>query len=109
MMAVSTTNSKPAAGDEIVVTSYLERHVWVSFTHPALGILWVLTAGLISVLSGLLLSVGLADVRAGMRLGVDEASWIPTIYNMALIFMGILSVHLGTIFGQRNVLLVASA
>lgn len=109
MMAVSTANSIPTASDEVVVSSYVERNFRVVFTHPALGVLGVLTAGWISVLSGLLLSVGLADVRAGMRLGVDEASWIPTIYNMSLIFMGILSVHLGTIFGQRKVLLVASA
>lgn len=109
MTAVSTANPNPTAGDEPAVSSYIEGNVRAVFTHPALGILGVLTAGLISVLSGLLLSVGLADVRAGMRLGVDEASWIPTVYNMALIFMGILSVHLGTIFGQRKVLLVASA
>jgi hypothetical protein len=43
-----------------------------------------------------------------MRLGVDEASWLPTAYNMALVFMGILSVHLGAIFGQRKILLIAS-
>jgi DHA2 family multidrug resistance protein len=79
-----------------------------AFPRPVLGILGVLTAGSISVLSGQLLSVGLTDVRAGMRLGVDEASWIPTAYNMALIFMGILSVYLGAIFGQRKILLVAS-
>lgn len=108
MTAVSTANSIPTASDEAVVSSSVERNFRAVFTHPALGILGVLTAGWISVLSGLLLSVGLADVRAGMRLGVDEASWIPTVYNMALIFMGILSVHLGTIFGQRKVLLVAS-
>lgn len=109
MTTVSTANSITTAGDKPVVSSHVERNVRAVFTHPALGILGVLTAGLISVLSGLLLSVGLADVRAGMRLGVDEASWIPTIYNMALVFMGILSVHLGTIFGHRKVLLVASA
>ena len=109
MTAVSTANPNPTASHEPVVSSYVERNVRAVFTHPALGILGVLTAGLISVLSSLLLSVGLADVRAGMRLGVDGAAWIPTVYNMALVFMGILSVHLGTIFGQRKVLLVASA
>jgi DHA2 family multidrug resistance protein len=51
----------------------------------------------------------MADLRAGMRLGVDEAAWIPTVYNMALMFMGILSVYLGAIFGQRRVLLIAAA
>jgi DHA2 family multidrug resistance protein len=83
--------------------------VWAAFPHPAFGILGVVTAGAISVLSGQLISVGLADVRAGMRLGVDEASWIPTVYNVALVFMGILSVHLGAIFGHRKVLLIASS
>lgn len=109
MTAVRAANPNPTAGDEPVASVRIEDNVGTVFTHPALGILGILTAGFISVLSGLLLNIGLADIRAGMRLGVDEASWIPTVYNMALIFMGILSVHLGTIFGQRKVLLVSSA
>src|SRR5258706_4738480 len=40
-----------------------------------------------------------------MGLGIDDASWIPTAYNMALMFMGPFSVYLGGLLGPRRVLL----
>src|SRR5262249_28284323 len=69
----------------------------------------VLVGGVISVLSGQLLSQGMADLRAGELLSIDDAAWIPTLYNMALVFTGILSVYLAAIFGARKVLLIASS
>lgn len=109
MTAISSDDSIAIPDQERAVSTYVEKSFQALFIHPALGVLGILTAGLISVLSGLLLAIGLADIRGGTRLSVDEASWLPTIYNMALMFMGILSVHLGTIFGQRKVLLISSA
>jgi len=108
MTAITTDNRIAVAGVGVAVSIPVEKNLRIVFTHPAIGVLGILTAGLISVLSGLLLAVGLADIRGGLRLSVDEASWLPTVFNMALMFMGILSVHLGTIFGQRKVLLVSS-
>src|SRR5262245_14474925 len=67
----------------------------------------ILVGGSISVLSGQLLTNGMADLRAGNLLTIDEAAWIPTAYNMAMVFIGILSVYLRTIFGPRKVLLIA--
>ena len=38
----------------------------------------------IATLNGRMISVGLPDLRGAMGFGFDEASWIPTSYNMAL-------------------------
>src|SRR5580765_3549320 len=59
----------------------------------------------IATLYGRLLTVGLPDLRGALGLGVDEAAWIPTAYNMALMFMGPFSVYLGGLLGIRRVLL----
>src|SRR5215813_15385435 len=52
-----------------------------------------------------MISVGLPDLRGAMGFGFDEASWIPTAYNMALMFIGPFSVFLGAMLGSRRVLL----
>ena len=52
-----------------------------------------------------LLSAGLPDLRGALGLGVDEAAWIPTVYDMCLMFMGPISVYLGGLLGRREVLL----
>jgi DHA2 family multidrug resistance protein len=59
----------------------------------------------IATLNGRMISVGLPDLRGAMGLGFDEASWIPTSYNMALMFIGPFSVFLGAMLGARRVLL----
>src|SRR5262249_50209111 len=60
-------------------------------------------------LNGRMISVGLPDLRGAMGFGFDEASWIPTAYNMALMFIGPFSVFLGAMLGARRVLLSAGA
>src|SRR5262249_28616102 len=73
--------------------------------NPYLGTLGVFLGAGITTLFGRLLSVGLPDLRGALGLGVDEAAWIPTAYNMALMFMGPFSVYLGGLLGVRRVLL----
>ena len=63
----------------------------------------------IATLHGRMIGVGLSDLRGAMGFGVDEASWIPTAYNMALMFIGPFSVFLGAMLGPRRVLLYAGA
>jgi DHA2 family multidrug resistance protein len=74
-----------------------------------LGTLGVFLGAGIATMNGRLISVGLPDLRGALGLGVDEASWIPTAYNMALMFMGPFSVYVGALFGPRRVLLSAAA
>lgn len=66
-----------------------------------------LGAGIVS-LGQRMLSVGLPDLRGALGLGFDEAAWIPTAYDMALMFMGPLTVYLGAVLGPRRVLLASA-
>src|SRR5215468_1932842 len=79
----------------------LNQNVYVGTVGVFLG------AG-IATLNGRLISVGLPDLRGALGLGVDEASWIPTAYNMAMMFIGPFSVYLGGLLGIRRVLLAST-
>ncbi|WP_433983812.1 MFS transporter [Tunturiibacter empetritectus] len=57
---------------------------------------------------GRLLSVGAPDLRGALRLDFDSASWIGTIYNMGLMFIGPFSVYLGGLLGPKRVLFVSA-
>ncbi len=74
-------------------------------THPVLGVAGVLLGAMIATCMGRLMSVGLADLRGALHLGVDEASWINTSFNASMMFIGPFSVYLGGILGPRRVLL----
>ena len=56
-----------------------------------------------------LISVGLPDLRGALGLGFDEASWIPTALNMAMMFSGVFVVFLSALHGPRRILLPAAA
>ena len=73
-----------------------------------IGTLGVFLGAGIASLSARLVSVGLPDLRGAFGFGVDEAAWIPTAYDMALMFMGPFSVYLGGLLGVRRVLLPAA-
>jgi DHA2 family multidrug resistance protein len=77
--------------------------------NPYIGTMGVMLGAGIVTLTGKLLSVGLPDVRGALGLSFDEASWIPTAFNMALMFMGPFSVYLGALLGPRRVLLCSAA
>jgi DHA2 family multidrug resistance protein len=78
-------------------------------THPLLGVLGVLFGAMIATCTGRLISVGLSDLRGALHLGVDEASWIGTVFNAALMFIGPFSVYLGGLLGARRVLLACAS
>src|SRR5215510_14964770 len=77
--------------------------------NPYVGTVGVFFGAGIATLNGRLISVGLPDLRGALGLGVDEASWIPTAYNMAMMFIGPFSVYLGALLGPRRVLLWSAA
>jgi DHA2 family multidrug resistance protein len=78
-------------------------------THPLLGVFGVLFGAMIATCTGRLISVGLNDLRGALHLGADEASWIGTAFNAALMFIGPFSVYLGGLLGARRVLLACAA
>ena len=77
--------------------------------NPYVGILGVFLGAGIATLNSRLISVGLPDLRGALGLGFDEASWIPTALNMAMMFSGVFVVFLNALYGPRRILLPAAA
>jgi hypothetical protein len=77
-------------------------------THPLLGVAGVLLGALIATCMSRLMSMGLADIRGALYLGVDERSWINTAFNASPMFIGPLSVCLGGFLGLGRVLLACA-
>src|SRR5215471_6058117 len=78
-------------------------------TNPYVGILGVFLGAGIATLNSRLISVGLPDLRGALSLGFDEASWIPTALNMAMMFSGVFVVFMSSLYGPRRILLPATA
>src|SRR5215468_5291576 len=74
-------------------------------TNPYVGILGVFLGAGMATLNSRLISVGLPDLRGALSLGFDEASWIPTALNMAMMFSGVFIVFLNVSYGPRRILL----
>jgi MFS transporter, DHA2 family, multidrug resistance protein len=77
-------------------------------TNPYIGIMGVFLGAGIATLNSRLISVGLPDLRGALSLGFDEASWIPTALNMAMMFSGVFIVFLNVSYGPRRILLPAA-
>src|SRR5262245_51656692 len=76
---------------------------------PLLGIVGVIMGAGIVTLAGRLLSLGLADLKGNVGIGFDEGAWISSAFNVALMFVGPLTVYFGAVLGPRRVLLFASS
>src|ERR1700751_5855084 len=75
---------------------------------PLLGILGVITGAGVVTLTGRMISLGLADLKGGLGFGFDDGSWISSSYNIALMFVGPLTVYVGALLGARRVLFMAA-
>ena len=104
---MSTPSPSSPASPPASTTPPLARGVIT--THPIIGVFGVLLGALIATSTGRLISVGLPDLRGNLHLGVDEASWLGTAFNAALMFIGPFSVYLGGLLGARRVLLACAA
>jgi hypothetical protein len=69
-------------------------------TYPLLEV-GVLLDALIVKCTGCLISVGLADIRGALHLGVDEGSWINSAFNVSM--MGRAAEVLGRSFSRRPI------
>jgi DHA2 family multidrug resistance protein len=99
---LSTSPTPPASAAGATTSAVIS-------THPLLGVVGVLFGAMIATCTGRLISVGLSDLRAALHLGVDEASWMGTAFNAALMFIGPFSVYLGGLLGARRVLLACAS
>ena len=73
---------------------------------PLLGVAAVVMGAGTASLAGRLLSLGLADLRGHLGIGIDEGAWIGTAFNASTMFIGPLTVYLGALLGPRRVMLV---
>src|SRR6516164_5646056 len=76
---------------------------------PLLGIVGVLLGAAIVTVTGRLLTLGLADLKGNVGIGFDDGAWISSAFNVALMFIGPLSVYLGGLLGPRRVLLAGAS
>src|ERR1700719_2581727 len=75
---------------------------------PLLGILGVITGAGIVTLTGRMITLGLPDLKGHLGISFDDGAWISSACNMALMFIGPLTVYLGGLFGPRRILLVSA-
>lgn len=103
-IAVTSAVAQPAG------TRALAPALPADLSHaPLLGILAVNMGAGIATLAARLLSLGLADLKGHIGIGVDEGAWIGTAFNAATMFIGPVTVYLGALLGTRPVLLICSA
>lgn len=76
---------------------------------PLLGILGVITGAGIVTLTGRMITLGLPDLKGHLGISYDEGAWIGSAFNIALMFMGPLTVFLGGLVGPRRILMVSAA
>jgi DHA2 family multidrug resistance protein len=73
--------------------------------YPGIGVVAVMLGAFISSLNTRITSVGLADIRGGLGLGFDEASWITTVFGAAQMVVTPASAWMSTVLSTRRVLL----
>jgi DHA2 family multidrug resistance protein len=76
---------------------------------PLIGILGVVMGAGIVTLAGRLLTLGTADLKGSLGLGVDEGAWLGSAFNVALMFIGPFTVYVGGLLGPRRVLIAAAS
>ena len=104
-MSATTTATLPARSGPPSFAAMLPADLAHS---PVLGIVGVVLGAGIVTLAGRLLTLGLADLKGNIGLGVDEGAWIGSAFNVALMFIGPLTVYFGALLGTRAVLLVCA-
>jgi MFS transporter, DHA2 family, multidrug resistance protein len=105
-MAASTITIRPSAADIARATAAaLPSEL---STRPLLGILGVVTGAGLVTLAGRLLSLGLADLRGHVGIGIDDGAWLDSAFNASLMFIGPFTVYIGGLLGPRRVLIFAA-
>ncbi len=75
----------------------------------AIGLAGAVLGSLVSNLDTRLTAFSLADLRGGVGLGVDEASWVSTAYNIAEVAVVPMTPWLATIVSPRRAIAAAAA
>jgi len=73
--------------------------------YPVVGVAAVILGAFISSLNTRISTFGLADIRGGLGLGFDEASWFTTVFGAAQMVVTPAAAWMSTVLGTRRVLL----
>ncbi len=73
--------------------------------RPVIGCAAVMLGAVISTLNARVTTFGLADIRGGLGLGVDEGSWIGTVFFAAQMLVTPAAAWLSAVLSTRRVLL----
>src|SRR5665213_760297 len=73
--------------------------------YPVVGVAAVILGAFISSLNTRISTFGLADIRGGLGLGFDEASWFATVFGAAQMVVTPAAAWMSTVLGTRRVLL----
>lgn len=76
--------------------------------YPLVGVAAVLIAAFVSTLNTRITTFGLADIRGGLGLGFDEASWLTSVFSAGQMLVGPTAAWLSTVIGARRFLFWAS-
>src|SRR5271166_2458850 len=106
-MAATTITTRPLTPVELAQATARAIPSEI-YPRALVGILGVLSGAHRVTLTGRMLSLGLADLKGHVGLGVDSGAWLDSAYNAALMFIGPFSVYLGGLLGPRRVLLLAA-
>jgi MFS transporter, DHA2 family, multidrug resistance protein len=107
---MSATSITVSPGQSAVSASSGLATLPVDLSHsPVFGIVGVILGAGTVTIAGRLLTLGLADLKGDLGIGFDEGAWIPSFFNIALMFIGPFSVYLGGLLGIRKVLLYSAA
>src|SRR4029077_12308382 len=68
---------------------------------PLIVILGVVISAGIVTLDGRMLTLGVEYLKGSLCIRSDEGAWIATVYNVALMFIGPLTVYIGGLLGAR--------
>src|SRR5580692_8102670 len=91
-----------------VVATPMKTPAPAPYTNPYVGIFGVFLGAGLATLTARLVSVGLPDLRGAKGFGFDEAAWIPTALNMAMMFSGVFVVFVNALWGPRRILIPAA-
>src|SRR5215475_7067421 len=108
MPMAASTAALPAPGPAQLVRAMAGAAPSELSTSPLLGILGVITGAGIVTLTGRMITLGLPDLKGHLGIGFDDGAWIGSAFNIALMFMGPLTVFLGGLIGPRRILLVSA-
>ncbi|MBV9829442.1 MAG: MFS transporter [Alphaproteobacteria bacterium] len=77
--------------------------------YPIVGVAAVMLGAVISTLNSRITSSGLSDVSGALGLGLDQGSWINTVFSAGQMVVAPAAAWMSTVLGTRRVLLATGA